>query len=272
MDLSHHAIQQFVESLERSNYSPETVRAYRTDLLGLVNEMGELPADEFDAAARTYLTAHDGELAAKTTRRRFGAFRRFAEFAGIPDVLAARSYRLPDPGKPDPHPLPGGMADIKAMLEAAHDADERVLIALCGLCGLRVSEARSIRPSSIDYERKVLRVLGKGNKVRTVPLSAAAADIIIPVAEATLDDDLLVPSDDRRTRRVIERIGRHAGISRRVSSHDLRATFATAAYRKSLDLRAVQELMGHADPKTTVVYTQVAEDDMRAAAELMDVA
>jgi site-specific recombinase XerD len=156
------------------------------------------------------------------------------------------------------------------MIEASRSHQHRALVALCGLCGLRVAEAISVKLSDIDTKEMVLFVHGKGDKKRWVPLSDKAWRYLAPAAaEAMIARRArVVTMADRTAREVITRLAVEAGLTRHVSSHDLRATFGTAAYAKTKDLRAVQDLLGHASSKTTETYTGVSERAMRDAADI----
>ena len=114
-----------------------------------------------------------------------------------------------------------------------------------------------------------LRVRGKGDKTRHVPISGAAWESIEKARKLAIDNGTtLVDRTERGARAAITRHAKNAGLSRHVSSHDMRATLATAAYESTHDLRAVQELLGHADAKTTQVYTGVSMAAKRAAVEV----
>lgn len=201
-------------------------------------------------------------------RRKLTSLRSYGQWTGKPDFLA--KYKPPIAAAPAPHPLPGGIEDVQRMIYATDKADEQALVALCGLCGARVGEAVSARFSWIDVHSEVITIRGKGDKSRRVPISERAWKYIEPVfVEARLNvmdnDPVLASFPDRSARAIITRLGKHAGIARPVASHDLRATFATAAYEATHDIRAVQELLGHASVETTMGYVAVAMAAMRKA-------
>lgn len=193
----------------------------------------------------------------------------FKEFAKTHGEAILVDYRAPKPAAPRPHPIDEGIQGIGAMLEAARNDAERALVALTGLCGLRVSEARSVRPSMFDIrnpERITLTVRGKGDKERVVPVSADAWMAMQAAYVSAYSRDLtLVPLSDSGARKAFTRIGKEAGLSRRVASHDGRATLATAALNNGANIRTVQEILGHSNVSTTQVYTGVTLDSMREA-------
>ena len=156
------------------------------------------------------------------------------------------------------------------MIAQAKKENHAALVALCGLCGLRVAEALAVRASHFDLSRMMLLVHGKGDKEREVPVSTAAWEVLAhPVARSFCHDDALVVGlKDRFARTVITNLADMSGLQRHVSSHDLRATFATAVYDKTLNQRLVQELLGHSSGTTTEVYIGVSQKNLKMGVEL----
>lgn len=259
----------FLSYLTAHGASPETVRAYRSDLAGFMTEHLALetwPAQE--VAMASYLTAHRSRLAPRTTVRRLQTFKSWARWAGAPSGFLD-DYRAPTPERPTAHPIPEGTDGVLAMIESSANVRHQALLCLCGLMGLRVSEAVAVRPEHVDLEHGRITVRGKGDKTRVVPIPRAADPYLRRAC--VIADRLGVSLVDRTesgARKSIRRHGVRAGLSGPVASHDLRATTATAAYRRSGDIRAVQEILGHASLKTTQVYVEVTEHDMRAALEV----
>jgi site-specific recombinase XerD len=168
-----------------------------------------------------------------------------------------------------PHPIPEGLDGVKRMIEVARNHDQVALVGLMGLCGLRVSEALDCTVPDFDLHDMMLSVRGKGDKTRHVPVSSLAWATLADPIVAAMDrpDRHLVQYQDRSARKCITALGRKAGLSRSISSHDLRATFATEAYNHTKDQRVVQELMGHASGATTEIYIGVTTAKMKAAVE-----
>jgi integrase len=153
------------------------------------------------------------------------------------------------------------------MINYAKNPDQKALIALGGLVGCRIGESLAARFDWINVENMTIRIRGKGDKERTVPLSPLAWSHLQDayVLSWAKPDKRLVSYEDRFARTIVGNLGVRAGLSRRVASHDLRATFGTAAYHETLNLRLVQELLGHASSNTTEVYTGVSMSEMRQA-------
>lgn len=189
----------------------------------------------------------------------------FARWAKWPtDEL--EDYSLPTPLRGQPHPIPEGMDGVRRMIRAAENDRYVVLVAGGGFLGLRVAETLSLRPSSFDLKRMVVTVRGKGDKERSIPISDECWELIqmeVFRAFAAGDDRLIVNLKDRFARSTITRLGEKAKLRRRVSSHDLRATFATELYNRTQDQRLVQLLLGHASMDQTSLYIGMTDSTLR---------
>lgn len=274
LNCSATGIQIFLDHLASNGSSNETLRAYRGDLQGFLDwaDATQLRVpiawDMLAVSMANYLTEHRALWSARTVQRRLVAFRSWGAFAGAPRSFLG-AYRAPVAERPQPHPIPEGVAGVLAMIRATDNPRHRALLALTGLMGLRVSEAVAVRPAHIDIVEMMLTVRGKGDKTRVIPISDSVwkhlkfADDIARARGTTLVD-----RTEAGARRAISRFGMKAGMSRHVKSHDMRATLATALFDKTHDIRLVQEVLGHANPNTTQVYVAVTVDNMRAAMEL----
>lgn len=270
--LTPEAIDSFRSSLSDRGRSENTTKAYCADLNTLLRDLqvSAIPMSDFETVSLRWLTQYRKIVSPKTTGRRLTSLRAFAKWArwSCPDL---NDYSTPTPPKGQPHPLPEGIDGVRRMLAVARPGPQRALIALCGLCGMRVAEALSIRPSSFDFNDMLVTIRGKGDKTRRVPVSDEAWEAMyesISTAFCTGNDELLIGFRDRNARALITRLGRAAGLRRHVASHDLRATFATAVYDKTRDQRLVQELLGHANGSTTEIYIGVTMAKMKEAVKL----
>jgi integrase/recombinase XerD len=155
------------------------------------------------------------------------------------------------------------------MMEICRNHKEEALVALCGLCGLRVSEAISLEVTDVNVQDLTLLIRGKGDKERTVPISSRAwTHMNMALVDAfSTEDHRLCPWENRAARAVVTRLGRKASLTRSIASHDLRATFATEALSRTNDLRAVQEVLGHENVTTTQIYTLIEMQKMRNVVE-----
>lgn len=274
--LTPETIVKYRSSLLDAGLSENTARGYESDLRlflewvaqqqGVPPAMVMLPIEKLDEVSRKWLGIQRQVASPRTTRRRITSLRSLATWAQAQPVLV--NYKSPSPPPSKAHPIPGLLESLLLLLSLVKSCHEEALIGLCGLAGLRVSEARSVRPSHIDMQTMILTVYGKGEKIRYVPVSARAWSAIMTAVLACWDtDDRLCPFSDRTARSTVTRLGKAAKLIREISSHDLRATFATIIQSETQDIRVIQELLGHASITTTQIYTDVAIDAMRKAVE-----
>ena len=156
---------------------------------------------------------------------------------------------------------------------------DRALIELLYATGMRVSELVSLRPSDINLEASYLTCIGKGDKQRIVPIGDEAADWVQKYLRQSRPALLRKRSSPRlfvNARgggpglsrvgfwKILKGYARQAGLSRTLSPHVLRHSFATHLLERGADLRAIQMMLGHADLSTTQIYTHVLEQRMRA--------
>lgn len=288
--LSLGSIEQFLSYLSVNGLAKNTVKAYRADLRVAMDEIPvpepivygteqaqelhlvSLTRSQVESCLATYLTEmrESREYSPATINRKLACFRKYGKWCGWPDFLSA--YRkMPDPPQVA-HPLEDGVEAVKAMLKCARKPHHVALVTLTGLLGLRISEALSIRASHINESTDpiMLRFQGKGEKVRQVPVNDKVYELLLPrLVRCWSSNERLVPLSDRGGRLAITSIAKRAGINA-VASHDMRMTFGTAVYYNSGgDLRATQELLGHADARTTQLYTFVSMEKQRAAAAII---
>lgn len=241
----------FATSLADTGRGIRTVRSYESDLRSFQQWSHDQDApDDLAVGFSRWLNATRHAAAPATTRRRLVAARSYLKHAGLP-LGPLSDYRTPPPTPSRPRPLPGGMSDVTRMLEATDDPRLHRAVALGSYAGLRVSETRAASPLSVDWADNELVVCGKGEKTRRVPLSPSLSRIL----GAADGDGLYVPLSDSRLRTVIKDLAAKIGAPDYISSHSLRATFATSLYDKSgHDIVMVSKMLGHASIATTQVY------------------
>ncbi len=289
-------IRRFVEHIaEERGLSPHTVTGYGRDLERfaqfLSRDFLDRPLDQISGgdvdrlAVRAFLAAlaRDG-VGPRSQGRALAALRTFFAWAcrvGELPANPARGVRTPKAPQRLPHHLRPG--EIETLLEApAGDASplaarDRALMELLYAAGLRVSELVSLDWRDLDLGARVLRVIGKGGRERMVPFGRPAAAALAAwrthwesVRKGT-DDDLPVFLNarggrltDRSVRRVLDRWVAATAARTGLHPHALRHTFATHLLERGADLRAIQELLGHASIATTQRYTHVDVDRLLA--------
>jgi integrase/recombinase XerC len=279
--------EEFVQSL--TSASPATVAAYRRDVDGFVEWASRAGVEEPAAVTRLLLRRYLAYLAtrryarrsiarkASALRRYFGWLRRTGVVAADPTIgLSAPSGegRLPRVLRNDELEvlLDAPAAAVDGDDEPIRLRDDAVLELLYG-SGLRVAELCGLAPADVDLGRRVVTVWGKGGKQRQVPISAPAAEAVagwvergraaMETPESPADALFLNRRGRRLSTRDVRRILDHRSAAP-THPHALRHTFATHLLDGGADLRAVQELLGHADVATTQRYTHVSRERLRS--------
>jgi integrase/recombinase XerC len=272
--------------------SPHTLEAYARDLgsvaefckrrkLGSWKSLDNLQVRAFAAAE------HAGGLGPRSIQRRLSALRSFYEFLmreGGATANPATDVRAPKTKKLLPVTLDtdqmARLLDFRA--DDALSARDKAIMELFYSSGLRVSELVNLQLDCIDLKDRTVRVTGKGNKTRIVPMGRHAIDALkvwLPLRAALIRDaatahPLFVGKTGRElTPRAVqlrvESWARRQGLAQHVHPHMFRHSFATHLLESSGDLRGVQELLGHADISTTQVYTHL---DFQRLASVYDAA
>ncbi len=261
------------------HYSPQTVSNYHRQLAvvaGSLAAQGVTGWDQVNNYQVRGLVAeyHRKGLSARSIAVRMAALRGLYEYLlreGLVTDNPASGVRAPKGGKRLPRTF--DVDSISALLDAMPDRQpieirDRAILELFYSSGIRLAELVGIRMTDLDLSDQLLRVLGKGNKVREVPVGSKARDAIrawlavrkgLPVADeqalfVSLKGTGLTP---RAIQQRLAHWGRKLGIGSRVHPHKLRHSCATHLLESSTDLRAVQELLGHANITTTQIYTHL---------------
>jgi integrase/recombinase XerC len=264
--------------------SPHTLRAYGDDLARFLNFLHEHLGGSVNERAlarlspadiRAFITVRRAQgLGAKGVQRALAAVRSFFRYLARENILesaAARGVRTPRIRKGLPRPLTEVDAARAIAQAGEHDVEwlgarDAALLTLLYGAGLRISEALSLRRGDVPLSAS-LTILGKGNKERVVPVLEQVRDAI--AAYATLipftgakDTPLFLsrrgkPMSPREAQLLMVKLRGALGLSDRATPHAMRHSFATHLLANGGDLRAVQELLGHASLSTTQTYTEI---------------
>jgi integrase/recombinase XerC len=265
-------------TLER-NVSPHTVRAYGEDLEQFLAharlEQGRdpTPAEVDHLLIRSFLARlHERGLKKSSAARKLAGLRTFFRWLcreGVLEKNPARALLSPRTERRIPSHLEE--AEVVTLLEMPGDGVEavrgRAILELLYGTGLRCAELVGLDVDEVDLDARMLRVLGKGGKERIVPFGGRAREALqawLPHRErlSRRTDALFVNLrggrlTDRSVRDLLTRRLRQVAMTRRVSPHSLRHSFATHLLERGADLRSIQELLGHASLSTTQRYTHV---------------
>jgi integrase/recombinase XerD len=280
-------IDQFLDAIwmERG-LSENTLGAYKADLIALNRRLAERDVALVDASRADILDyiAWRVESGAKprSTARQLSSFRRFYRYLVREGALAedpTAQIAMPKIGRALPQSLTE--EEVEALLSAPTVSDplghrDRAMLEVLYATGVRVSELINLKLSQLNLNQGVLRIFGKGDRERLIPLGDEAQDwlrefIDGPRVEILLErqTDYLFPTrrGDRMTRQafwhIIKRYAKKAGIQKKLSPHTVRHAFAPHLLNHGADLRVVQLLLGHSDLSTTQIYTHVARERMK---------
>lgn len=278
-------IQAFLAELQNEKrLSPHTLKAYRRDLELLTKYLGYfnhkhwsdfISSDIRDLIARE----HRQGKSATTLQRQLSAIRHFFRFLILNEHMEqnpADDIQTPKKARRLPHTLDvdevGQLLDIPGD-EPIHMRD-RAILELFYSSGLRLAELAGLNLQDVDLSDGRVRVTGKGSKQREVPVGRMARDALAQwlrqrhaIAKRIDSEALFLSQRGTRlsTRSIQSRVDywvRHLGLSKHVHPHMLRHSFASHVLESSGDLRAVQELLGHADISTTQIYTHLNFDHL----------
>ena len=279
-------IAQFLDHLAyERGLSSLTCEAYGTDLFafaaylesrGLSGSASEVTRDHI---ASFLADQRRRRMSVATLARRLVAVKVFFAFLcaeGHVDRNVTEVMASPNKGRPLPHTL--SEAEVERLLRSvsgagARDVRDRCMLELFYACGLRVSEVAALRVSDVRAEEGVVRCVGKGDKQRVVPLGGEAlrwlaryvADVRPALARGRADEPGLfltqrgAPFTRQGIFAMLAKRARAAGLGEGLSPHVLRHCFASHLLAHGANVRAIQEMLGHADIATTQIYTHVDE-------------
>lgn len=267
------------------NCSPRTVRAYGSDcrqFLRFLEEKG-YPTDPRriePTTIRAFLARlHDRDDRRSTMARKMSALRSFFAWMRREDLVKdnpAGDVATPRQERRVPRFL--DQREIARLIESPDagtlsGARDRAILEMLYATGMRVSELTSLTLHDLHPSDDEMRVIGKGNKERWIYFGKPARDAIEaylalrrrqrrPRCDALFVNRLGTPLTDRSVRRIVERYVKHVSARQKISPHGLRHSFATHLLDRGADLRAIQELLGHASLRTTQRYTHVSTERM----------
>ena len=267
--------------------SPNTLDAYSRDLLNFVDfAEGQKLANPEDINSNHILgwlkSLRDSGLSARTTARKLSALRSFFRFLVEEHNLDSTPLAVinnPRIGAYLPRVL--SVSEVNTLMEQPDTSRpiglrDRGLLEVTYACGLRASEAVGLKLNQVDIKVGYVRIVGKGNKERIVPMGEIAIEWLTRYLKSGRPRLLGKrasyfvfvgragrPLTRQRFWQLIKQYSRSAGIDRDISPHVLRHSFATHLLERGADLRAVQMLLGHADISTTQIYTHLDIEHLR---------
>lgn len=267
------------------NLSENTVSSYKNDIVSLINFLDSLKIDDPSAVDHKLLNNFFVSLQeiglSKTSAARY-----YSSIKGFFNYLFSSKYIESNPAeKVSPPKLSKSLPSVLTVAEVDSILSKPVVKEKLGLrdkgvleilyaCGLRVSELIGLRISDLFLDEEIIRVFGKGSKERLVPIGSSAIkwtkQYLIksrPLLAKREKSENIVFLNSRGTKlsrmgiwKLVDRYVKEAGIKKEVHPHTFRHSFATHLLEGGADLRAVQEMLGHADISTTQIYTHIDRD------------
>ena len=283
-------IGRYIEDLRRENASAHTIRNYASDLEQFLDYFSPPGADppgpgDIDLLALREWMGHlySQGLNALTIRRKLATVRSFFKFMlreGVVTAHVARLLRTPKAPKTLPRVMTAEQTNhlvdqiAAGKLDRPHPARDLAIFELLYGCGLRISELVGLNLEDFDFAERWIRVRGKGRKERQVPFGTKAAAALERYVERRQPAD---PADralllnhtgkrlsDRGARGIVKFYAAMISGDSAIHPHSFRHAYATHMLADGADLRAIQELLGHAQLSTTQKYTQVSLADLMA--------
>ncbi|MEM9835063.1 MAG: tyrosine-type recombinase/integrase [Bacteroidota bacterium] len=256
--------------LEQRRYAYTTIKTY----LSLVRQFFAAHPDRaWNAFSRRDIEAYNHSAfivrgKSYSTQNQFiNAIKLFYKVHDI-EGLVPDDIERPRKGKQLPEVLT--KEEVRQLLSGVGNLKHLTLLSLVYACGLRIGEALALRPADLRLNERLLYVRGaKGRKDRRVPLAGKIVELLqqyqkaYPVKSLLFEGQKGGPYSYTSARKVMRRAVAKAGLSGKVSLHTLRHSYATHLLQSGTDLRYIQEILGHADPKTTMLYTHVAANDLK---------
>lgn len=260
------------DHLQLKGYSPSTVRTYVNEFRIFLKAIGSTSADAMGVGdIKQYLLdcLVRGRLSENTLHSRINALKFYYE-----QVLGREKFfwEIPRPRKPMQLPNVLGERELERMFRAVENLKHKALLFTAYSAGLRVSEVVGLRLEDIDSGRMEIFVRrSKGKKDRVVGLSVLLLDVLRAYIKASRPRPMRYlfegeepgqPYSVRSAQAIFNRARRMAGISKDVSFHSLRHSFATHLLEKGIDIRYIKDILGHFSIKTTERYLHVRRDEL----------
>jgi integrase/recombinase XerD len=267
-----------LEELQRRNYSPKTIRNYINTVKDFSRHFKKSPDKLGPDELRIYQVylLKERKLAAATVVGRVAALRFF-----FIRVLRKRGFSeyLPYPKRRWHLPEILSKEEVARLINAAGNLMQRAILMILYGTGMRRAEVAHLKVSHIDSARMMIHVeCGKGGRSRDIPLSPTLLETLREYWRLKKPQDYLFPGRDNKDQPISDKsiwyackeAVRYAGITKHVTPHTLRHSFATHLLEDGTDLRKIQLLLGHGDLKTTARYLHLSESHLRAVVNPLD--
>ncbi len=271
------ALKRYIEQLKLNGYSPNTIRTYTNEFVQLLKILKAHPVDQLSSEKlRSYFLycISKLKLSENLIHSRMNAVKFYFEKVLFHEKLF---LEIPRPKKPSTLPKAISTRDIKKMLSIIDNPKHQLLLKMCYGMGLRVSELVRLKITDIDSgNMQVLVNKGKGKKDRYVTLPESVLDLLRTYYKEYKPREFLFEGQNggqytvRSAQLVFKTAMRKAKINKNIGIHGLRHSYATHLIEQGTDIRFVQELLGHNNIKTTMIYTSLTDQTKRRIKSPLD--
>jgi len=262
----------FISSKKLEGLASSTLAGYELDLSKFAERVKKRTEDITAADIRVFLGGYR-HLKMSTIGKKLSVLQSFFGWLTAEEILPRNpTAKLKPPKTEKRMPKALNVEELELLRDSCLTVRQRAFIEILYATGCRLSEVHQLNISHINYQSMSTRVIGKGNKEREVYLSSKALYHLSKYLKNREDEcEALMVTERRPYRRLskrgiqceIKKIARLAGLESKVSPHVLRHTFATLTLNNGAELAAVQELLGHSSPETTLRYAQITEERKR---------
>jgi len=267
------------------NLSENTVSSYRSDLTAFFQFLADRNVDDPSNITQQHISKffkllYDIGLNSNSAKRYFSSLRGFFKYLHMNNYIKENPIeRIPSPKLAQNLPAVLTIQEVDKILsqpdlENKFGLRDRTLLEIFYACGIRVSELINLKIADLYFKEEIIRVFGKGSKERLVPIGSSAINWINeymkhsrPLLENKIKSGNILLLNSRGTKlsrmgiwKIVDRYVKESGITKAVHPHTFRHSFATHLLEGGADLRAVQEMLGHADISTTQIYTHIDRD------------
>ena len=273
-------LKKFLEYLKfQKNYSPNTIKAYREDIVQFLNFIQKNKISGINhRTLRNFLSfLKDNDYSPKSVSRKIASLKSFFKFLTQKNLIKSNpAILLRSPKLPQKLPDFLTFEEVNRILQVVKEKNwlssrDKAILELLYSTGIRVGELTFLKLPDINLIEEVIKVKGKGQKERIVPVGKPALNVLMEYLRRRQNkkektvflNKFGKPLTARSVERMIKKYGKIAGITKRVTPHTFRHTFATHLLDRGADLRSVQELLGHERITTTQIYTHLTIERLK---------
>jgi len=273
-------LEKFRSELEFRGYSKRTIKCYLFNVIRFLKAVNKHPKQISNQDIKIFLRTHY-TTKGKSARTTIASLKLFFSLFGKKLL-----YNTPYPKEKRKIPVTLEREEIQRMISLTKNQKHKLILALMYGCGLRVSEVISLRIKDINFKEKIIKVKGKGDKERIIPIPKSLLFeikkfLVLRRKELKLKSyasDLLFLSShknklslsSRTCQEIVKKAAKKAGIKKRVTPHSLRHSFATHLLESGTDIRIIQELLGHSWIASTQIYTKVSNKIIKKVSSPLD--